>query len=260
MKKLFVILLLLVATQVSAAQWDKSYPIGTTLIPDLATDSSGTPNPNNEALDRLLANYREGLKISYSSSSALAVSSGEITVSNAAETVRLFLKQASAGSITFSNIDTGSEASSTTYYVYAGTSTTSDTTPIFYISTSSTSPSGVTYYKKIGSFYNNSSSNITNIKNNNDSIEIATGTILGGNTLSLPSGWSDDECDWTVSLGETKQYDDIGGSSCNGNPDHNKCSVNSSRVVSCSVVDDGNGGNCFTGTNLTANYIIVCHR
>jgi hypothetical protein len=102
-------------------------------------------------------------------------------VSNAAGTVRLMLANAAATSVTFTDIDTGAEAASTTYYVYAIGSATTDTEFTVKISASATAPTGVTYYKKIGSFYNDASSNIvkTTITNDND-----TSTLS-----SYDSGW-----------------------------------------------------------------------
>lgn len=256
MKKLLFILFLLVSTQSIASQWDKSYPVGTTLIPDLATDSSGTPNPNNAALDRLLANYREGLKISYSSGSALAVSAGEITVSNSDGSVRLFLQQASAGSITFANIDTGAEASSTTYYVFAGTSSTSDTTPTFYISTSPTAPSGVTYYKRLGSFYNNSSSDIEQVTNDSSDVLVSTGTIASGGTISVPSGYVADQCDWMVAVGSLSGTD----AQARGLKTLT-FTASTSRVVTATITTQNwvDGATTYNWTG-TANYTIICTK
>lgn len=110
--------------------------------------------------DRLLSNYRNGMALAYSSASALTVSAGEVMVSNSAGTIRLMMNNTSSASVSFSDLDTGSEASSTTYYVYAVAATTASETATFKISASGTAPSGVTYYKKLGSFYNDSSSNI----------------------------------------------------------------------------------------------------
>ena len=122
---------------------------------------------NNDALDRVLSNYREGMTISYSSASALSVSAGEVVVSTAAGDVRLMLNNTSATSVGWSDLDTGSESSSTTYYIYAIAATSAAETATFKISASSTAPTGITYYKRIGSFYNDASSNITQIINDN---------------------------------------------------------------------------------------------
>jgi hypothetical protein len=171
MRKIILALLLicLLSTVSSAGQWragsGENTVLETTLINDL---DSVTYGYIVDPLDRLLAKYRKGVAVQYNSASQLTVTSGEVTVSNSAGTIRLFLSNAASTTVTWSNIDAGSEASSTTYYVYATASSASDTTITFKISTSTTSPSGVTYYAKLGSFYNDASSNITLIDDNNN--------------------------------------------------------------------------------------------
>ena len=124
-----------------------------------------------EPVGRLLQEYRQGAKIAYSSVTTITVSAGQIAVQNSTGAIVAFLDNTSSTSVTFSNIDTGTEAASKTYYVY-GYSTTpaSDTDFDVVISLSSTAPSGKTYYARLGSFYNDSSSNIdiTTIVNDND--------------------------------------------------------------------------------------------
>lgn len=144
------------------SQWVKSAAPATG---DNLTAWPAKVNAQWSILDTELANYRQGYNLTYSSGSTIVASSGEVVVSNSLGTLRLFLRNAASSNITFSNIDTGAEASATIYYIYAGTSTATDAAATFYISTSSTAPSGVTYYKRLGSFYNDSSSNITRINN-----------------------------------------------------------------------------------------------
>lgn len=115
-----------------------------------------------QPLDRLLLGYQEGCEVSYASAATLTVGNGQVVVSNAAGTARLMLSNTSNTTLTWANIDTGAEAASTTYYVYAGTSTTTDLTFTVYVSTNATTPSSVTYYQRLGSFYNSSGSDILN--------------------------------------------------------------------------------------------------
>ena len=122
--------------------------------------------------DTLVSNYRRGYNLSYSSASTIVAGAGEIVVSNALGTTRLFLKNTSTSNVTFSNIDTGAEASATTYYVYCGTNSATASSCTFYVTTSSSAPTGITYYARLGSFYNDASSNITLINNDNRSDEI----------------------------------------------------------------------------------------
>lgn len=156
---LFGILLLLQNTLFAATEWSKSEPAGTRS----ASDIDAYIGYNNTALDRLLANYRT-IVLSYNSASQLTASIGEVGCSNSDGSVRKLRQNTTATTITWANIDTGTEASSTTYYVYA-VADADATTVTFLISTSSSAPTGATYYKRIGSFYNDSSSNIKYITN-----------------------------------------------------------------------------------------------
>lgn len=144
-------------------QWNKNAPQST----DTKSIWPATSQANNGILDTLLSNYKRGFLMTYSSASTISVTPGEIVVSNALGTIRLFLAKATATNVTFSNLDTGASAPSTTYYVYAGTSTNTDAAPTFYVSLSSLAPSGITYYAQLGSFVTDSNSQITNIASNN---------------------------------------------------------------------------------------------
>jgi hypothetical protein len=182
MKKIFVlvsvILLLNFNSAFSATGWLKNKPSSG----DNPGTISTTIGENNAALDLMLSNF-SNCKITYTSATTISVSAGGVMVSNVGGTVRLMLANAAATSVTFTNIDTGAEEASTTYYVYAypTNDATTDTTFLIKVSKSATAPTGVTYYKRLGSFYNDASSNIvkTTITNDND-----TSTLS-----SYDSGW-----------------------------------------------------------------------
>ena len=213
-----------------------------------------------EPIGRLLQEYRQGAEIEYSSATTITVSAGQIAVQNANGSVVAFLDNTSSTSVTFSNLDTGDEAASTTYYVY-GYSTTpaSDTDFDITISTSSTAPFGATQYARLGSFYNNSSSNIEQVKNDDyvAGLIVATGTIAHGATISLPSGYVASQCKWTVSTGKYYHQDTVGGGGEEGSKYH-ETTVNSSRVVTCRTSVLGYGTN--QAHNGVANYMIVGYR
>ena len=162
--------------------------------------------------DTLVSNYRRGYTLSYSSGSTLVASSGEIVVSNSGGTVRLFLADTSSTNITFANIDTGAEASATTYYVYCGTNSATASACTFYLSTSSTAPTGVTYYARLGSIYNDASSNITRINNDSVTNEIGEkesktdGVTYQATTDGYFIGYV--TCGTTTSVGEVLGYSD----------------------------------------------------
>ena len=139
-------------------EWAKGEILGSRSISDIDLYSE----TNFRALDTTLANYRKGCEITYSSATTLIVGDGEVTCSDSAGTTRRFRKNTSNTSTTFSDIESGgNEAGSTTYYVYANADTAATTFTVT-ISASSSAPNGVTYYKRLGSFYNDGSSNILN--------------------------------------------------------------------------------------------------
>lgn len=176
MKRILIILFLISTTSVFAAdQWSKSSPAGSDLINNL----DSLIGVNNSALDRLLSNYRSGMLVQYLSASTITVTAGEIVCSNASASVRRFRKTSSDTTVTWSDIDTGAEAASTTYYIYAVADT--DVTDVTYkISLSASAPSSATYYARLGSFYNDASSNIINVYQSGKSYKSEFGTPTAG--------------------------------------------------------------------------------
>ena len=247
MKKILFIFLMLIATKgYCVDEWAKTMPLGTSLINDIDT-LQGT---NNEALDRLLSHYRSGLDLHYLSASTLTIEPGEVTCSNAGGTVRKFRANTASTTVTWADIDTGAEASSTDYYVYADCDAAT-TTATFKISINSSTPTGVTYYERIGSFYNDSSGNITSVDNDDDDDLFASGTVANGGTIPLPGDYLESECAWTVAIGTISHYN---GGDGNALQDIT-ATVNSSRVATCTIKD-----RLAVTASATCNYIIVCHR
>jgi len=177
MKRITVLLAMLICFNAwGADEWDKSDPAGSESPSDL--DSLITTN--NEVIDRLLKNYQEGAKISYASASTLTVATGEVVCSNSTGALRKFRSNTSAVTVIWGMIDTGAEASSTTYYLYA-VADADATTFTVEISLSSSAPTGATYYARLGSFYNNSDSDILNdetIVNDNNVYALQLGDWL----------------------------------------------------------------------------------
>lgn len=118
-----------------------------------------------DPLDRVLSKYQQGCRIVYASASTITVESGEAVMSNSGGTIRLFQQNTSDTTVSWSDIDTGSEASGTRYYVWLFQETVTTATFDVCVSLSSAAPSGKTYYRLIGNFYNDSSGNITDIQN-----------------------------------------------------------------------------------------------
>lgn len=196
MLRILLVLLLMSTPAWAVVQWRNGSGANTLLGSSNAADiDTNTYNNIVSPLDSLLANYREGFSVNYSSASQLSVSSGSITVSNSDGSVRLMLKNSNSTTVSFTDIDTGVEASGTTYYIYAIAASASSTSATFKVSASSTSPSGITYYKRLGYFTNNSSSDIdassiTNdnsyngVEKNNNTVYLKNNTNLGGFTIS----------------------------------------------------------------------------
>lgn len=101
-------------------------------------------------LGTILAAQKNGLYVTYTSATAIAISAGSVVMNGVVYTF-------AAGNATFSDIDTGSEAAGTNYYVYALAAGG------YKISVSPTAPTGYTTSnsKLIGWFHNNPSSDIS---------------------------------------------------------------------------------------------------
>ena len=247
MKKILLTILLastLWSNAFAADQWDETSPAGTTQLADIDANLS----VNFEAADRLLINYKRGFGLNYSSASAVAVLAGEIAIPNAAGTTIRWRRLSASTTAGWGDIDTGAEASSTTYYIYA-TADTDITGVVLKISTSSSAPSGATYYRLLGQFYNNSSSNITEVlsyrsEHGTDYRDVAKAWVtFNGSTMAISksynvasitdNGTGDYTITWSTAFGDANYASagvcrlDTAGSSFPSN-----CSVGLARVSS----------------------------
>lgn len=182
MKKIwmFLVMIAISFSSYAANEWRNSTGENTIL---------GTENPSDidtasfrnivDPLDRLLKNYKT-VYLDYATASTLTVKAGEVVCSNSDSSIRKMRSNAADLTVTWANIDTGTELDSTTYYVYLVADADSEEYTAT-ISSDSTTPSGKTYYIKIGSFYNDASGNITLINNYNNYSEF-------GSYLSKSSG------------------------------------------------------------------------
>jgi len=248
MKKYLIIGLLLISQVCyGASEWAKIEPQGGRW----AEDIDKYIQVNNEALDRLLSNYQTCF-LRYLSTASLTVTAGEVVCTNSAETLRKFRRNISATTVTWSNLDVGSEGSSTQYYVYAVADADATTFTVKITSTTAP-PTGVTYFKRIGSFYNNASGDMEQVSDGlKMKMVMGTGTIAHGETIPLPAGYAATECKWSVSVNSIKA--DYGLSEA-----LTSCSVDASRVVTAQYV--GTAGDASGVTiNGTANYIIIGYR
>lgn len=139
------------AAQVNQA-YDEAEAIET-LIGAMGRDQS-----YNTSIKAMLKNYRQGCACVYKSATELTVEVGEIYIPDASGN-GAYRQNTSAVTVTWAMIDTGAEAGSTKYYLYARADTAATTFTVV-ISAHATAPTGLTYFRLIGSFYNDASSNI----------------------------------------------------------------------------------------------------
>lgn len=169
----------------AAEEWDKTRPNSI----DIKNAWPAAVHANNDSLDRLLGTFQDGMKLTYSTANTIVVGPGSIVCSNAALSIRHLRQNTSSTNVTFSDLDTGAEQAGTTYYVYASCDADA-TTAAFKISASATTPSGLTYYKRLGSFANDGNSNMTAINNDDTAQEIgpAAAKSIGSTYQALSDG------------------------------------------------------------------------
>lgn len=176
-------------TKLVAALFNSPYD-EITAIETFIGPTGGGAQAFSESLTNMLYNYRSACTVDFKSTSDLYVRAGEIMITDASGNRRL-RRNPTDTTVTWANIDTGAEAGSTIYYVYA-VADSSATTFTIKISTSSSAPSGATFYKLIGSFYNDGSSNITYTFNTTSATgSVPSGGIIGfsGPIALIPTGW-----------------------------------------------------------------------
>jgi len=118
-----------------------------------------------DPLNLLLANYRQGCALSYTSTTVVTIGIGEVSTSDSAGTVHRFRKNTATVTVDFAAangvgaLDTGAIAASKTYYIYAVADATA-TTFTGIASLSDTTPATVSHYKRLGYAITNSSSQL----------------------------------------------------------------------------------------------------
>ena len=130
--------------------------------------TGGGAQSYSDSITNLLRNYREGCQVKYKSAADIYVGLGEIMVTDASGNRRL-RRNTSDLTVNWTNIDTGTEATSTIYYVYA-VADAATTTFTAMISTNATTPTGATFYRLLGSFYNNASGDIEEVATNSQNL------------------------------------------------------------------------------------------
>jgi len=203
-----------------------------------------------ESLKNFLKDYKTA-KIEYNSDTSITIKAGSCSFTHKTDTTKVRWRRANSDlTADWDDLDSGVETVSTWYYVYL-VADASGTQFSVVISTSATIPVSLpTYYKKIGEFYNNADGDIEQVRDYGveRNIIINTGTVAHGGTIPLPTGYTQDQCRWFVSIYSA-------GSSGEGKYEYDSasmtCYTNDSRVVTC------RGGSSLGLGNGTANYIII---
>lgn len=171
-------------------------------VPQTATQTfigaSGAAQSKNTDILAFLEAIRTTISLTWIDANTVRASAGLIYCKNSGGTIRVLRKNTSTTDITFSDIDTGSRAVSTRYYVWANADATASTVT-FKISTSSSSPSGVTLYGLVGNFMTNATgsgniiqNSVTGIKGikqvgfkyvSSGAVQSGTGTIADDDTI-----------------------------------------------------------------------------
>jgi hypothetical protein len=163
--------------------------------------TGGGAQAYSDSMTNLLYNYRQGCSVDYKSAADLYVRSGEIMVTDVSGNRRLRRNTADT-TVLWSNIDVGVEATAMSYYLYA-VADASATTFTVMLSTSATAPTGATFFKKLGSFYNDAAGDISYLTNTLTLKELSTvyDYGLGSSTFSPITGAAMKVCYGTMAIG-----------------------------------------------------------
>lgn len=139
----------------------------------------GTPGAAQSHLASLLSTIADGYiggRCYKKDADEIYVGTFSGIIKNAAGTVYKLRVSTSVTTLSAADLDTGSFADDTYYYIYA-TADAAATTPTFVISASASAPTGYTYYRRIGWFFNESAA----------ALDITSGiisTFIGGDNPS----------------------------------------------------------------------------
>ena len=183
-------------TKLVAAIFNVNYD-ETEAIETFIGPTGGGAQSYSESLTNLLYNYRYKCNVEYKGVEDIYVRAGEIMLTDAAGNRRLRRNTADL-TLDWDDLDGGAEANSVTYLVYA-VGDDAETTFDAVISTGVTAPAGYTFFKKLGSFYNDTDILKYSIANfgfgfsGQDNIRAGeTGALaLGDNTVKFKSAFAD---------------------------------------------------------------------
>ena len=164
-----VLALLLISNQCFAIsdwyQGSGTAPIqGTDNVSDIDANSK---NYAFDPLDKLLTHHIWGCTLTHTSDDVITVSVGEVTCSNGAGTIRRMRKNTATTTVDFTaagvgGIDSGSARDDSSWFDIYAVADADATTFTAIAAKQGTALSDVTYYRYIGSVYNDASDNISN--------------------------------------------------------------------------------------------------
>ena len=132
----------------------------------------GSTLSNTNSITGTLIDYIKEANLTYNDAESIDIQPGEISIPDVSGNIRL-RRNTSILNVDWADIDTGAEASDTIYYVYA-VADVSGTGFTALISLSSSAPSGATFYRKLGSFWNNAGGDIQRITIEDESFRKTT--------------------------------------------------------------------------------------
>jgi len=205
MKKLivlFIISMFLVSNVFAAIndwkQGDNSAPIlGTSNPSDIDANLS---NYAIDPLDKLLTNYIYGCTLTWATADTITVGIGEVNCTDG--TVHRMRKNVATATVTMSNVgvatggvdtgsDAGAEQASTWYDIYAGADANATTFTVF-ATKQGTAPTQITYYRYLGSVYNNVGKNMPDFfwTGNGSNVQIMWDIPISVATVLSSGAWS----------------------------------------------------------------------
>lgn len=152
-----------------------------TLIGPMGSDQSYQENIKN-----LLIDLKTGCKLTSNANDSVEIQAGSVAIPDSGGNVR-WRRNTSALTVNWDDIDTGAEANSTRYYVFIVADSVG-TTFTGKISLSPTAPTGLTYFRLIGSFFNDSGGDIEDVIDDEVQSTRETGVISFYGKVLHPSG------------------------------------------------------------------------
>lgn len=146
----------------------------------------GSTQAHSASLKNLLLDYRKGCAVVPDTVAQITVQAGEIALTNGSGDAK-WRRNTGNTTVTWTDIDTGAEAGTKRYYVHAVADSAATTFTVV-ISLSPTAPTGITYFHLLGSFFNNSSSDIEDVMDDDLLFTKTPGEVTAYTLITAPVG------------------------------------------------------------------------